>query len=112
MFRWTRSLMLLMLPLVHGCATNRSVAVDDPTTGLTLSGSSGSLDAFLRSAETKPHRWIVEKRWSKQDGSQAMRLRWPERPAPLDVGSVVWLAQAAQANDLVISDTQIIETQP
>jgi hypothetical protein len=86
--------------------------MDDPTTGLTLSGSSGSLDAFLRSAETKPERWVVEKRWSRQDGSHAIRLRWPKRPAPFDAGSIVWFTQAAQANGLVISDTEIVDTQP
>ena len=113
MRRWTRPLVMLMLPLAaQGCATNESVAMGDPATGLTLSGSSGSLDAFLRWADSQPHRWVLEKRWLKEDGSQVIRLNWPERPAPSDLGSIVWLAQAAQAKGLVISDTQIVETQP
>jgi hypothetical protein len=106
---------MLMMPMVvsQGCATQGSLAtVDDPTTGLTLSGSSIALDAFLRSAEGQRHAWVVEKRWSKDDESQSVRLRWPQRPSPLDVGSIVWLAQAAQAYGLVISDTKIVETQP
>ena len=115
MRRCTRSLVLLMLPLpltLQGCAADRIGARDEPTTGLTLSGPSGSLDALLHSAETTPHRWMVEKRWSNKDGSQAIRLRWPERPAPFDVGSIVWLTRAARANDLAITDTEVVETQP
>jgi hypothetical protein len=112
MLHWIRLLIMLMLPLAaQGCASNDSVAMGDTATGLTLRGSSGSLDAFLRSADTMPHRWVVEKRWLKEDGSQAIRLRWPERPAPSDLGSIVWLAQVAHAEGLVISDTQIVETQ-
>ena len=103
---------LLLTLSVQGCKTKRAAVPHDPTTGLTLSGPRNSLDAFLRSAEDVPHKWTVERRWFKDNGSAAVRLRWPNRPAPSDVGGIVALVQAAQANGLTISDTQIVQTQP
>lgn len=85
---------------------------DDPTTGLTLSGRSQSVDSFLASLQTEPHRWFVVKRWIREDGSHSLRLRWPGRPAPSDVASIVTLVQTAQENGLAVSDTKIIDTQP
>ncbi|MCH8616525.1 hypothetical protein LZ016_10485 [Sphingomonas sp. SM33] len=110
-FRATMGAALLVM-LTLGCTTKTASASDDPTTGLTLSGSSSSISAFLAAAKGRPEKWTVEKRWSKSDGTQAVRLQWPNRPGPSDVGSIVALVQAAQANGLVISDTQIVETQP
>jgi hypothetical protein len=98
------------LLFLSGC-TN-TTAHDDGTTGLTVSGSGKSLDAFLRSTNVAPHKWVVEKRWAKADGLQLVRLRWPHRPTPSEVGELVAVAQAARANGLSISDTEILETQP
>ncbi|GLR48221.1 hypothetical protein GCM10007925_19340 [Sphingomonas astaxanthinifaciens DSM 22298] len=114
MAQWTRVMLILALPMMVAteCPARASVQVDDPKASMTLTGSSAALDAFLRSAQKQRHAWVVEKRWSKADGSQSVRLRWPDLPSLSDVASIVWLAQAARANGLAISNTQVVETQP
>jgi hypothetical protein len=101
--------LLAVLFLLLGCASATTTG-DDPTTGLTVSGPSESVDAFLLSAQSEPHKWSLERRWSTADGSQSVRLRWPTRPAANDVGAIVALIQMAEANGLAISDSQIVET--
>ena len=105
-----RAILCAALLVLMACTT--STPRDDPTTGLTIGGPSKSVDALLRSAGAAPHKWSVERRWSQGGGLEAIRLKWPDRPGPGEVGSIVALVQAARANGLTVSDTQIVETQP
>lgn len=97
---------------VSGCASSAATVQDDPSTGLTLTGQPSDLQVFLNTTETVPHQWIVERRSSNEDGVASIRLRWPSRPSPSDVGSIVIIAQAARLNRLQITNTSIVELTP
>jgi hypothetical protein len=103
-----RLTVLLVLISVCGLVPKANAEVIDPDRELTLSGSGDGLDAFLRSAKRKPHRWEVTKRWTLSDGSHAVLVTWPDRPGFGDLAQIVWLTQAAREEGLRISETNIV----
>ena len=104
-----RSVALLF---VSGCTSSAATVQDDQSTGLTLTGQPSNLQIFLDTTETVPHRWVVERQWSNDGGLASIRLRWPTRPSPSDVGSIVAIAQAARSNKLQITNTSMVEITP